>query len=215
MATDRTLDALHIAEENLQKNGFLVYVADTAETAKTLFFNAILSEIHPKSISHADSLTLKATHILDGIRTAKEYEFIETFDREKTREENIEQRRKALTVDLFLTGTNAVTEQGQLMNLDMVGNRVAALAFGPKNVVLVIGSNKIVKDVEAGKKRIKEICAPRNAKRHKNFKTPCQITGECIDCSSEQRICNIWSIIEKCYPKHRIRIILIEEPLGY
>ena len=116
---------------------------------------------------------------------------------------------------MFLTGTNAVTIKGQLVNLDMIGNRVAGIAFGPKKVVIFIGVNKIIENIDEAINRIKTIAAPLNAKRHAEFKTPCQIIGECIDCKSEKRLCNIWTITEKSYPIGRIKIILINEQLGF
>ncbi|WP_363320269.1 LUD domain-containing protein [Plebeiibacterium marinum] len=108
-----------------------------------------------------------------------------------------------------------MTESGYLVNLDMVGNRVAPLALGPEHVVLFIGTNKIVKDTPEAFHRIKTIAAPLNAKRHTNFKIPCQTTSICHDCKSNQRICNSWVITEKSFPKHRIKIILINQELGY
>lgn len=200
--------------KNLEKNGFMVYLAKNTIEAKSLFHSVILQEITPKTVSYADSITLKATNILEELKQNKHIDFIETFDKKKTWDENIEQRKKALSVDLFLTGSNAITEKGQIINLDMIGNRINGIVFGPKNVVLVVGVNKIVKTIEEGMKRIKEISAPQNAIRHKNFDLPCQKTGYCVDCYNDQRICNTWSIIEKCFPKKRIRIIMINEVLG-
>ena len=126
----------------------------------------------------------------------------------------MERRRQALLVDLFLTGSNAVTESGWLVNLDMVGNRVGGITFGPRYVVLVIGRNKIVKDLDAAMARIKGYAAPMNAIRHEGWKTPCIKTSFCMDCSSPQRICNTWSITQKSYPKSRIKVILVNEDLG-
>jgi hypothetical protein len=116
-------------------------------------------------------------------------------------------------VDLYLTGTNAVTEDGCLVNLDMIGNRVAALTFGPKKVVVFVGRNKIVSDLESAMYRIKDYAAPTNAMRL-NCKTPCVKTSECADCKSPGRICNTWTITEKSYPKERVTVVLINEDLG-
>lgn len=117
--------------------------------------------------------------------------------------------RRALLSDLFLTGTNAVTSCGRLVNLDMIGNRTAAISFGPKKVVLFVGQNKIVPDLASAIDRIKNHAAPLNARRH-GFNTPCAKSGRCHDCTSGQRICNSWSIVDKCFPVGRIKIILIE-----
>jgi len=201
--------------KQLERNNFEVFYAENALAARILFENQILNKIAFSSVSYADSLTMQSTGILDLLRSQNSIKFIETFDNNDSWETRIRQRRKALDVDLFLTGTNAITENGQLVNLDMIGNRVAALTFGPQNVVLFIGKNKIVKNLDEAFKRIKTISAPLNAQRHENFKTPCQKTGICTNCRSPQRICNTWTITEKSYPPRRIKIILIGEKLGY
>ena len=126
----------------------------------------------------------------------------------------MERRRQALLVDLFFTSTNAVTESGHLVNLDMIGNRIAALTFGPKFVVVLVGRNKIVPDLETAWDRIKNYAAPVNSMRLEK-KTPCQTTSFCQDCSSPDRICNTWTITEKAFPKNRVKIILINEDLGF
>ena len=201
-------------QRKLEQNGFDVYICETPTDARALFISDILPRLALKSASYGDSETLKATGILEVIKSHREIDFIETFDVSQSREERIHARRNALLVDLFLAGSNAVTESGQLINLDMTGNRITGITFGPKNVLLTIGKNKIVKNIDEGIRRVKEICAPKNARRHPDFNTPCQTTGYCLNCSSDQRICNVWSIMEKCYPKKRIKIILINADLG-
>jgi hypothetical protein len=129
-------------------------------------------------------------------------------------EEMWELRRQSLLVDLYLTGTNAVTEEGTLVNLDMYGNRVAAITFGPKYVVVFAGRNKIVSDLSDAMFRIKNYAAPVNAMRL-DKKTPCVQSSYCEDCKSDNRICNIWTINEKSFPKGRIKIVLINEDLGF
>ena len=208
-------EILHKVINRLQQNNFEVFFAENLLKAKEIFENIILKNIRFSGVSYADSVTLHKTGVLDLLKSMNSIEFIDTFNPEDSWKDQIYQRKKALTADLFLTGTNAITESGQLVNLDMVGNRVAALAFGPRNVVLFVGKNKIVKDLDEAFKRIKNISAPINAKRHENFNTPCIKTGICIDCKSALRICNTWTITEKSYPKHRIKIILIDQELGF
>lgn len=116
--------------------------------------------------------------------------------------------------DLFLTGANAVTLDGELHWLDMIGNRIAPIAFGPRHVILTVGRNKIVEDGDAAFRRIRETAAPRNAARHEDFDTPCVKTGRCMDCASPRRICNERLILHKCHPKGRITVVLIDEDLG-
>ncbi|MRT94683.1 lactate utilization protein [Ancylomarina sp. 16SWW S1-10-2] len=201
--------------KQLEINNFEVFLAKNTQSAKYIFENEILNKLKISSVSYADSITMRQTGILDVLRHMDSIEFIDTFDKDDSWEDKIGKRKKALTVDLFLTGTNAITEKGQLVNLDMIGNRVGSIAFGPQNVVLFIGKNKIVKNLDQAFNRIKTISAPLNAKRHENLNTPCQNTGVCSDCRSPQRICNTWTITEKSYPKNRIKIILIDEELGY
>jgi hypothetical protein len=99
------------------------------------------------------------------------------------------------------------------LKLDMIGNRVGGVIFGPKFVVIMVGRNKIVSNLEAAMDRIKNMAAPANAIRHaKN--TPCAKTAYCVDCKSPDRICNIWTIHEKSYPKGRIKVLLINRDLG-
>lgn len=96
----------------------------------------------------------------------------------------------------------------------MIGNRVSGITFGPRNVVLFIGINKITLNLEEAMHRIRTIAAPQNAIRHEGLRTPCHQTGICTDCNSPDRICNVWTITEKSYPAGRIKIILINQELG-
>ncbi len=136
------------------------------------------------------------------------------FDKDVSNEEKAELRRQALLVDLFITGTNAVTETGTLVNLDMYGNRIAAITFGPKNVVILVGRNKIVADVDEAMFRIKNYAAPINSMRL-DKKTPCAKTSYCDECNSPDRICNTWTITEKSFPKGRVKVVLINEDMGF
>ena len=197
----------------LEKNGFDVYQVENKEKAKEIFFNDILPEINPKTVSYGDSMSAESTGILEKLKKIENIKFIEPFDEEETRKEQIQASKDALQGDLFIAGSNAVTKTGLLVNLDMVGNRIAGITFGPRKVVLIIGKNKITKDLESAMERVKKI-APKNAARYPDLNLPCQKTGKCMDCSSPNRICNSWLITEKSYPKGRIKIILVEEDLG-
>jgi hypothetical protein len=115
--------------------------------------------------------------------------------------------------DVLLASTNAVTLDGKLVNTDMMGNRVSAMILGPKRVILLIGRNKIVRDLDEALHRIKHVIAPYHA-RTMGMKTPCAKTGKCEDCSSPQRICNVTTIISKKPPGVEFAIILVGEDLG-
>ena len=138
---------------------------------------------------------------------------LDTFDKKIPAEEMLERRRQALLVDLFITGTNAVTETGQLVNLDMIGNRIGALTFGPKWVIVLVGRNKIAADLDEAMFRVKNYAAPVNSMRL-DKKTPCVKTSYCEECKSPDRICNTWTITEKSFPKGRVKVVLINEDLG-
>jgi hypothetical protein len=161
-----------------------------------------------------DSMTLHTTGVLDTLRKIPDINVIETFAQGVSREEIMERRRQALWVDIFFCGSNALTETGKLVNLDMVGNRIAGIIFGPQYVIITVGRNKIVSDLGEAMKRIKNYAAPVNAIRHTDFKTPCRKTSYCMDCKSPDRICNTWTITEKSYPKGRIKVLIINEDLG-
>lgn len=208
-------DKVAKAIESLKRNGFDVYFANNRVEASQLFWDSILYEINPSTVSWGDSLTLNALEIIPKLRQLESIQLIETFGEQLTWREQINNRKAALSCDMFLTGTNAITTKGQLVNLDMIGNRIAGIAFGPKKVVVFVGINKIVETIDEAMTRIKSIAAPMNAVRHTDLKTPCQKTGECMECNSPHRICNSWLITEKAYPLRRIKIIIIDEQLGF
>lgn len=197
----------------LEENNFSAFIAETLSDAGQIVIDRILPEINIKSVSWGDSMTLYATGILDYFREKSGIKLIETFGGKISRAKSMERRREAIMADLFLTGTNAVIQSGILVNLDMVGNRVGGITFGPKFVVLVVGRNKIVTSLDEAMHRIKNYAAPANAMRH-GKKTPCIKTSYCMDCKSPDRICNIWTIHEKSYPKGRIKVILVNQDLG-
>ncbi len=199
--------------ETLESNNFQAFVAENAADAKEIVLEKLIPEISPESVSWGGSMTFVATGLYDALLGRGGIEVIDAAAKDISMEEKIERRRQALLVDLFFTGTNAVTEAGQLVNLDMIGNRVAAMTFGPKNVVVLVGRNKIVPDLEDAMVRIKDYAGPVNAMRL-DMKTPCVKSGRCMDCDSPQRICNTWTISEKSFPKNRVTVILINEDLG-
>ncbi|KHK02269.1 lactate utilization protein [Desulfovibrio sp. TomC] len=198
----------------LVANHFESYLVADAEAAGALVLETILPQTAAKVISFGGSMTLAATGLPAALAQAPGVSIINTLDHSVSPEELYERRRQALLADLFLTGSNAVTEDGVLVNLDMIGNRACAIAFGPKHVVVIAGRNKIVPDVDAARVRIKNFAAPVNALRLSK-KTPCTATAHCEDCGSPQRICNVWTIAEKCFPRGRVTVILVNQDLGF
>lgn len=205
-------------KEALEKNNFEVFLANDSDEARTIALETIFPPLGAQSVSWGGSGTLNTTGVVEAIRNEEvpaltNAEIIDTFDTAISNEEKIHRRHRALTADLFLTGTNAVTATGHLVNLDMWGNRACAIPYGPKWVTLFIGRNKLVETLEDAMRRIKDYAAPVNAMRL-NMKTPCAKTGRCENCNSPQRICNVWTITEKAFPKGRIKVILINDELG-
>lgn len=129
-------------------------------------------------------------------------------------EERMQVRRSELTCDVFLTGSNAVTMDGRLVNTDGNGNRVAAMIFGPGKVIVVAGVNKVVRDVAEAEERIRLVAAPMNNKRL-NTPNPCVKTGVCMDCQGPTRICNVTTILNKRPRSTEMHVIIVGEELGF
>jgi L-lactate utilization protein LutB len=200
-------------KEQLEENNFEVFIANTIDQVHTIVLENIIPKIKPKSLSWGGSMTFTASGLYDKLKIRDDLKILDVFNKKLSPQDMLEQRRRSLLVDLFITGTNAVTEDGQLVNLDMIGNRIGGLTFGPKHVIVLAGRNKIVPDLEEAMARIKDFVAPANAMRL-DKKTPCAKTAYCSECSSPDRICNTWTITEKSYPKGRVKIILINQDLG-
>ena len=197
----------------LESNNFDVYLAENKQEACKTVMEDIMPKLNARSISWGGSMTFIATGLYDQLKANPDLEVLDTLDKKITAEEKKARQRQALLVDLFITGTNAVTETGQLVNLDMIGNRICGLTFGPKWVILLVGRNKIVADLDEAMFRVKNYVAPVNSMRL-DKKTPCVKTSYCQECKSPDRICNTWTITEKSFPKDRVKVVLINEDLG-
>ena len=204
---------LHEVKKALEGNNFEVFIAGDGAEARRIVLEEILPKLAPKSVAWGGSMTFGSTGLYEALKNLSDVQVLDTFDRTIPAEELAERRRRALLVDLFVTGTNAVTETGKLVNLDMIGNRVAGITFGPRNVIVLVGRNKVVEDVDEAMYRIKNYAAPANVMRL-DKKSPCSVTSYCEDCKSPDRICNSWAITEKSFPKGRIKVVLIKQDLG-
>lgn len=197
------------AVEALNKCKFDAHYAEDREAARKL-----VEELIPEGaeIAVGGSVTLQETGIMDLVRDPK-YKFIDRFNNTSW-EEELHKYRLGFLSDVFVSSTNAVTMDGQLVNIDCTGNRVGCIGFGPKKVIIVVGANKIVNDAAEGIRRAKSV-APLNSKRirHNN---PCDETCRCENCTGTSRICNIVSIIDGCYKfPGRISVIVVAEELGF
>jgi len=202
------------ALKNLRANNFVVQFAKNREIAEEIILNMISKDT---VVGIGDSATIRQIGILKELKK-RGTKILNPFSRKLTTDSNKlgtrnKISRKIFTCDILVTGTNAVTTDGKLVNIDAVGNRVAAMIFGPKKVIIAAGRNKIVKDTEEALHRIKTAIAPYHAKT-KNFATLCAKTGKCSNCSSKHRICNVTTIMEKKPWRTDITIILIDEDLG-
>jgi len=166
------------------------------------------------TVFRCGSTTLVEMGLWEAIKALPGVTVIDPYRPEFSPEEGIEQRRLGLTADIMIASSNAITLNGTLVNLDGMGNRIAAMAFGPRKVILVVGMNKVVPDLDSALKRVKHIASPMNCMRL-NIPSPCTQTGLCIDCRTPSRICNMWSIIEGQAVKNRIHVQLVGEAIGY
>ena len=216
-----TRDRINRTKAALEANNFAVYTASDAADAARLV-EGLLSE--GDVIGVGGSETLNECGILPLVRDGK-YRFIDRYEAGISREETMKRHVEALGADVYITGTNAITEKGELYNVDGNGNRIAAIAFGPKSVIVLAGANKIVKDLDAAIERVKMLAAPANTKRL-GVPSYCQSFGECKalasgqcgmtdGCKGEGRICCDYLVSAYQRQKGRIKVVLIEESLGF
>ena len=184
------------------------YFPEASEAVEKVF------SLIPKTdtVSWGGSLTTMGLN-LTALASEKGYKVIDR-DKAASPEERWELMRQALLCDTYLTGTNAITEDGQLVNVDGFGNRVAAMTFGPKQVIVVAGMNKVEQTIMDAANRARTIAAPANMQRFPNNKTPCNETGACGDCLTPDSICTYIVRTRQCKPKGRIKVILIGKDLG-
>lgn len=166
------------------------------------------------TVSRCGSMSLVEMGLWEEVAKIPGVEIIDPFAPGIAPEEAYARRRQGLLADFMITSTNALTLDGKLVNLDGMGNRVAAMCFGPKKVILAVGLNKVAPDLETAMARVKHHAAPINAIRLSRA-TPCVETGLCSDCKSPERICYMWSIIEGHILENRIHVKLVGEDLGY
>lgn len=194
--------------KNLRANGFNVVTVKNAtkalEEAKKFFTDV-------RTVGLGGSTTVQQIGLLSWLREQSNFQLFDQYEEGITMEENVARRRKGMLSDLFVASSNAITRSGYLVNVDGEGNRVAAQAYGPKKVLLIVGKNKIVPDVEAGFRRIEEIVAPKNVER---------VNKKAFSLKKEQRytvqnIQSVFVVIKKTDDKKRITLILVDEDLGF
>jgi L-lactate utilization protein LutB len=190
----------------LEHKGFTVHCAATRDEAKQI----VASLIKPgEKVGWGGSATLTEIGILGQI---SELGAVPMIPEGISSAERLEYRRQALHADVYLTGCNAVSEDGQLVNIDGTGNRLASMLFGPRVVVMVFGRNKICADLDSAINRVHEVAAPMNCHRL-DLKTACTSTGTCHSCANG--ICNVTQIIHKRPGQRPFHIVIVDDDLGY
>lgn len=215
------------AIKNLRKNHINACYVPTRAEALSVIVGMVPDGA---TVVRGDSITLDQIGVIPALIRRGQNRIVDPFEMDTNGrllhkpEQAANMYRKAFTADVFLAGSNAVTIDGKLVNTDGLGNRVAPMIFGPKKVILAVGVNKIVNDVDEARKRIRDICAPLDVKRYilkqdqAEYKDlPCAKTGFCIDCTHDLRFCCYTVIIEAvAITEHgRINVVLIGEELGY
>ncbi|MCR4900344.1 MAG: lactate utilization protein [Treponema sp.] len=194
--------------EALKKRGFeAYYVSDNTQAVEKIL------QIIPKnhSVSWGGCMTMDALGLKEKL-ISNDYSIIDR-DAAQSPDERELLMHKALNCGSFIMSSNAITEDGQLFNIDGKGNRVAALCYGPENVIVIAGMNKVVQDMDAAYSRVRGFAAPANAQRF-DLDTPCKKIGCCADCLSATTICAQFVTTRFCKPAGRIKVVLIGENLG-
>lgn len=195
------------AKKNLELRQFQCSIVEDEKEALEL----IKTLVKPNDmVSVGGSMTLFETGVIDWLENNKEIEYLDRYHTDDPQEVF----RKSFYADVYLTSTNALTLDGKLLNVDGNGNRVAAMIYGPKNVVVLTGINKLVKDEYAAIERIQTLAAPANCVRL-NKDTPCTKVGSCVDCLNPKRICASHVKIDRSQTKGRIHVILMMKEAGY
>lgn len=207
---------------NLKNNNILPIFANSKEEVKNIVEDLLFEGA---SVSNGGSVSIAQCGIFDLLKSGK-YNY---YDRNKegiTQEEKFEVYKKVVGCDFYFCSSNAITKNGELINVDGNSNRISAISFGPKKVIMIVGKNKLVNDVKEGLLRIKKTAAPKNCERL-NIDNPCRKLGHCISltksddpsmtegCNCETRICRNYLISSKQMEKDRIILVFVDENLGY
>ena len=195
--------------KNLKSRHFeAYYCADKASALEKAL------ELIPKgaTVGWGGAMSAQQIGLIDALN-AGAYNAIDR-DKTATPEEREQAMKKCLLADVFVTGANALSLDGQMVNIDGMGNRVAAIVYGPGSVVVIAGINKVADTLEAAVTRARTVAAPMNKQRFP-VQTPCEVTGSCADCKSDGCICNQMLITRNCKPAGRIKFVIVGEELGF
>ena len=196
--------------ESLNKNNMNGYLVNTNEELIEKI-KELVGE--GATVSCGGSVSLFETGVMDHLRSGR-YKFLDRYEEGLSKEEITNIFKESFFADAYFASSNAVTEDGKLYNVDGNGFRVAAMLFGPEKVILIVGVNKIVKNIDEAVMRNREISAPANAKRL-NKLTPCTKVGYCVDCKGSDKICREFTVISSQGDKDRIHVIFMNKEIGY
>ncbi len=203
-------EQIQITMDNLRRNKMKPYFAENCKEALDIVRELIKDD---KLITIGGSATLKECGVTEMLSS----EFTDVFSPRPvggTAEELKAFYRSEFSSDTFMASSNAITEDGELYNVDGNGNRVAAMIYGPTQVIIIAGINKIVKNLAEAKERVEKIAAPLNTKRL-DCDTPCKVSGECAHCHSDSRICCAYVTLGQQRVPDRIKVIIVNEKLGF
>ncbi|WP_349668829.1 lactate utilization protein [Lacrimispora sp.] len=202
----------HVREiiENLNKNKMAGFYVDQQGPLISLLDELIKDG---ETVGCGDSMTLEQLGVFDHLRI-RNIHFLDKFQPSLTGKDKRELYLQNFRADTFVTGVNAITKKGELFNIDGNGSRVAPMLYGPGQVIVVAGLNKITDNLDEAIKRTRQIAAPLDAKRL-GKSTPCAALGRCIDCSHKERFCNDFVLITGQFIKDRIKVIIVDQSLGY
>ena len=208
--------------ENLEKNNMKPYFCSNSAEAKELVMSLIKEG---DTVTNGGSVTMKEIGVMDAVKERKDITYLDRNAEGLTPEEIKEIYKKAFFADVYLMSTNALTLNGELYNVDGNSNRVAALLYGPESVIVVCGINKIVENLDEAVKRVKTVAAPKNTVRL-HTGSYCENAGECMSlksdgafmcdgCKGSGRICCNYVVSAQQRHKDRIKVIIVDEVLGY
>ena len=197
-------------EKAFQNNNMELFHLDNSQQLLTFLDDYLKPGVR---VGVGGSMTLFETGVIDKLRNS-DVQFLDRYQEGLTREQVQSIFRESFLADIYITSSNAVTMNGCLYNIDGTGNRVAAMIYGPKEVLVIVGRNKIFTTEEAAINHIRNVAAPANAMRL-NKNTPCTKAGKCLDCKSSDCICS--SFVKMGYQSNvnRIKVIVVNEDLGY
>lgn len=211
-------------EKNIQKN---IFLEKTAKNLINNFFEVFVVGSRKESLKKLIEIIPKNSSIgYGGSKSLEEIGFFDHFTRERypnlfdrkaanmSPEQKAELQKKAITADFFLSSANAISQNGEIVLIDKWGNRSGPMTYGPKKRIFIVGYNKITKDLSSALDRAQNIAAVENNIRF-DTKNPCTLTGQCMNCDSENRLCSITTIIHKSQPHKSAFVILVSENLGF